>query len=272
VTSAAVTGLGSFSDVDATHQASALIAALDEQAALPAVQRLRATAARLLRPKFGDRLLDVGCGTGDVVRALAGLVGPGGSVVGVDPSAAMLHEARSRTHDPTLSVDYRPGDIAHLDFDTGTFDGVTCERVFQHLDSPEAALEELVRVTRTGGRIVVVDTDWGMHAIHGADPQLTRRVIECWATHAANGWSGRRLPGLFAQAGLAERTVVADTVTSTTGRLPAPPFSTMAECAARAGRLSDGETQTWLSQLTDADECGQFFWAVTMFAVAGTRP
>ena len=78
--------LGGFSHVDADPGAAALIAALDEQASLPAIQRLRASAAEILRPRSGDRLLDVGCGTGEVVRALAGLVGAHGKVVGVEPS------------------------------------------------------------------------------------------------------------------------------------------------------------------------------------------
>ncbi|MGH9274867.1 MAG: hypothetical protein ACRDZU_09495, partial [Acidimicrobiales bacterium] len=72
-------GLESFSHVDALPEADALIAALDEQASLPAIQRLRATTAELLRPRLGARLLDVGCGTGEVVRALAGLVGAHGT-------------------------------------------------------------------------------------------------------------------------------------------------------------------------------------------------
>jgi len=153
--------IGGFRHVDADPEAGALIAALDEQASLPAIQRLRATAAELLRPRLGDRLLDVGCGTGDVVRALAGLVGSRGTVVGIEPSATMLDEARRRTAESTLHVDFSSGDIAQLDFDDATFDGVICERVFQHLDRPRAALAELVRVTRPGGQIIVVDTDWG---------------------------------------------------------------------------------------------------------------
>lgn len=265
--------LGSFSRVDADPGAEGLIAALDEQASLPAIQRLRATTAELLRPRLGDRLLDVGCGTGDVVRALAGLVGAHGTVVGIEPSATMLDEARRRTGERSHNVEFRSGDIARLDFDDATFDGVTCERVFQHLDTPDAALAELVRVIRPGGRIVVIDTDWGMHAIHGADPQLTSRVVQCWAANAANGWSGRRLPGLFVHAGLPEPAVVAETFTSTDGHRPmGPPFTTMAVVAEQSGALSSDDAHTWLAQLADAGERGQFFWAVTMFAVAGARP
>lgn len=267
------TSLSGFSQVDATPDNEALIAALDEQASLPAIQRLRADAAELLRARLGARLLDVGCGTGEVVRSLAGLVGAHGSVVGVEPSVTMVDEARRRTGDGNLRVEFLTGDIARLDFEDATFDGVVCERVFQHLAAPETATAELVRVTRPGGRLVVIDTDWGMHAIHGADPGITARITSVWSDNAANGWSGRRLPGLFAGAGLGDRVVVAETLTSTDAQRPTgPPFTTMAAAAERAGALSAGEAQTWLTQLVDAGERGQFFWALTMFAVAGTRP
>lgn len=87
------TSLGGFSQVDAVPEAAALIGALDDQAALPAIQRLRAAGTELLGPRRGARLLDVGCGTGEVVRALASLVGADGSVIGVKPSATMVQSA-----------------------------------------------------------------------------------------------------------------------------------------------------------------------------------
>ena len=263
---------GGFSHVDADPEAAALIAALDEQASLPGIQRLRAAAAELLQPRLGARLLDVGCGTGEVVRSLAGVVGAHGTVVGVEPSATMLDEARWRTRGSSLRVEFRAGDIMRLDFEDATFDGVTCERVFQHLDAPEKAIGELVRVTRPGGRVVVTDTDWGMHAIHGAEPDLTARIVGFWSDNAANGWSGRRLPGLFVGAGIREPVVVAETFTSTDGQRPTgPPFTTMALLAERAGAVDADDARTWLEQLAAAGRQGQFFWAVTMFAVAGAR-
>jgi len=264
--------LSSFSAVDASSDTDALVAALDEQATLPAIERLRATVIDLLAPRPGDHLLDAGCGTGDITRRLAALAGPTGHVVGVDASTTMVAEAGRRA-DTALSVEFRLGEITHLDVDDCEFDGVYCERVFQHLDDPGVAMAELVRVTRWGGRLAVIDTDWGMHAIDGADPALTARVIASWAEHAANGWAGRQLSALFAGAGPVDLAVAADTLTSRDPRPPAlQPFTTMAAAAERHGAVTAEEARTWLAQLTEADTHGRFFWAVTLIAVAGTRP
>jgi SAM-dependent methyltransferase len=267
------TTLASFSAVDASGDTASLVAALDEQADLPAIERLRAAVVELLAPRPGGRLLDAGCGTGEVARQLAASVGSTGRVVGVDASATMLAEAQRRVNDIALPVEFRHGDINHLDADDCEFDGVYCERVFQHLDDPRAAMAELVRVTQPGGRIAVIDSDWGMHAIHGADPALTTRVLACWAVHAANGWAGRQLPALLAEAGAVELLVSADTIISRDPRPPAlQPFTTMAATAERHGAVTREDAQCWLEQLQGAGTRGTFFWAVTLIAVVASRP
>jgi SAM-dependent methyltransferase len=273
VTSAEAVTLSSFSAVDASTDSETLVAALDEQAALPAIGRLRATLLELLAPRPGSRLLDAGCGTGEFTRHLAAAVGPNGRVVGVDVSATMVREARRRTVEPTLPVEFHRGDITGLAAGDGAFDGAYSERVFQHLEDPRAALAELVRVTRPGGRIAVVDSDWGMHAIHGADRALTARIIGCWAEHAVNGWAGRQLPALFVDAGLVDQVVIADTIISREPRPPSlQPFRTMAALSEHRGAVTTQQAATWLAQLVDAGAGGTFFWAVTLIAVVATRP
>ena len=265
--------LASFSAVDTEPGVADLIGALDEQASIPAIQRLRAATTDLLDVRLGHRLVDIGCGTGEVARALAARVGPTGSVLGLDASETMLAEARRRTGTTALPVEFRRGDITRLDLPDASVDRIVCERVFQHLTDPQAAMAELVRVTRPAGRIVVIDTDWGLHAIHGAEPALTAKIVDHWARSAANGLAGRQLPALFAGAGLHNPIVLAETITSTDpGRASLPPFTTMAAAATSGGALSATEAQTWLRQLAEAGRRGQFFWAVTMFLVAGTRP
>jgi SAM-dependent methyltransferase len=194
-------------------------------------------------------------------------------VLGIDASETMITEAQRRASATTLPVEFRLGDVCHLDIDDSSYDGVLCERVLQHVVEPSAAMAELVRITRPGGRIVVIDTDWGLHAIHGADPDLTRAVVESWARERANGLVGRQLPAIFAAAGMPEPTVRAEVITSTDPQRPwSPPFTTMAASAARAGAIRAAEAEMWLSQLVGAGRRGHFFWALTMFAVASIRP
>jgi ubiquinone/menaquinone biosynthesis C-methylase UbiE len=263
--------VGTFSAVDASAEAHQMICVLDRIAALAGVQRLKGAATDLLAPASGQRLVDVGCGTGEDARALATYVGPEGRVIGIDPSETMLNEARRRTT-RALALEYRLGDATELPLDDASVDGCRSERVFQYLAAPESALAELVRVTRPDGRIVVVDTDWGMHALHGADPNLTDTILEVWTSVMANGRSARRLPGLFRAAGM-DPMIHSETFVSTDGAVASgEPFTFMAVAAAAAEAISADEADVWLAQLADAGRRGEFFWAATMFAVGARRP
>lgn len=92
------------------------------------------------------RILDVGCGAGQVVHAL---VVRGHDAYGVDACAPALDIARQGPGSYHLLTDY------HLPFDASTFDAVGCYTVLEHVAAPEGMLAEMARVLRPGGRIVV---------------------------------------------------------------------------------------------------------------------
>jgi ubiquinone/menaquinone biosynthesis C-methylase UbiE len=130
----------------------------------------------LLEVREGARLLDVGCGAGNDVQDLARLVGPSGRVVGIDSSATMIEQARARTADGDLPVEYLQEDAYHLPFEENSFDGCVSSRVFKHLAEPERALGEMVRVARTGARIVVAEADFDLTIVDIPDRTLARMM------------------------------------------------------------------------------------------------
>lgn len=122
--------------------------ALQEERHADLVDRLTG----LLAPLTGEeRVLDVGCGTGALAYALAPLVG---EVVGVDASEEYL--AAAREHAPP-GCTFVLGDAEALPFPYGDFDLVGCLRVLHHVRRPELVVSEMARVTRRGGRLLVVD-------------------------------------------------------------------------------------------------------------------
>ena len=86
---------GGFSEVDGTGAAESYAGYLDGVRGIDAVAEWKERSFALLAPRPGAHLLDVGCGTGDDVLALADRVRPGGRATGIDASAAMIDEARA---------------------------------------------------------------------------------------------------------------------------------------------------------------------------------
>jgi ubiquinone/menaquinone biosynthesis C-methylase UbiE len=110
-------------------------------------------ALQALELRGGDRLLDVGCGTGAAVRAAAKIVE---RAVGVDLSPKMLDQARERAAGLS-GVEFVEGDSENLPFADGEFTAVLCTTSLHHYPRPEAAAREFARVLAPGGRIVIGD-------------------------------------------------------------------------------------------------------------------
>ncbi len=103
----------------------------------------------------GDAVLDVACGTGVLAREASRVVGPDGSVVGLDVNEGMLAIARQKAHD----VDWRLGPAESLPFPEATFDRVVSQFGLMFFEDPTQAIAEMSRVLRPGGVIAVAVWD-----------------------------------------------------------------------------------------------------------------
>ncbi|MGI5467606.1 methyltransferase domain-containing protein [Streptomyces sp. CA-132043] len=221
----------------------------------------------------GKKVLEIGSGTGDDARELARLVGPEGRVVGTDVSAAMVDEARRRSaQGPDLPVGFSIEDMRKMTFADASFDATTAKLVRQHCDDLDAADDELMRVTRPGGRIAVFDYDFDTLTVDHPDRTRTREAVHCFCDGHRNGWNGRALGRRFLERGLREVSLTPYTV-----RMPFPFFRRSMEGrlgqAQASGALSWSieEIADWWAPLTEAEQRGWFFASITGFVLAGTR-
>ena len=179
-----------------------LVTLLDAQEQEPPVQRLRAWAFDALAPLPGESAVDVGSGTGTELRRLAAAVAANGRAVGVEPNPALRAEAVQRIALLGSSATCIDGDAADLPFADGSVHVLRCERVFQHLADPQAAANEFARVLAPGGRVAVLDSDWGTVITHPGDPDLVRRYSEANWRRMPNPFAARHLPHQLRSAGL----------------------------------------------------------------------
>jgi len=120
--------------------------------------RLRKTTVDQALIKPGDRVLDVGCGTGEVTL-LAKISAKHGAVYGIDPAPEMIAVARKKAARKGLEIDFRVGVIEALPFPDGSLDVVTSSLMMHHLpeDLKARGLAEIYRVLKPGGRLLIAD-------------------------------------------------------------------------------------------------------------------
>ena len=123
------------------------------------LRELRQRTADLARIEPGERVLDVGCGTGKLAMEVARRVGTTGRVIGIDPGEHQIARARSKAAQRGLSIEFQIGVIEHLDFPDQTFDVVLSTIMLHHLSDllQRQGLAEIGRVLKPGGRLVIAD-------------------------------------------------------------------------------------------------------------------
>jgi SAM-dependent methyltransferase len=256
-----------FTAVDDQDDPGFWVHVLDRVRQEPAYAAYKSRIAELLRPVAGGRYLEVGVGTGADAVELGSRFGV--DVVGVDSSRTMVEEARRRGLEALVA------DAAMLPFEDTSFDGCWADRTFQHLADPAAALAQLVRVTKPGGRVVIADPDYDTQVVDVTDQDLARRVLRFRADHALrNGTLAHRIAGAFVRSGLTDVFVAAVPVVlrDSSALDHAMGLRSWAATAAERGHLAEEDVQRWEQEIDTAIAERRFLYAFTIFLTAGSKP
>jgi len=151
---------------------------LNDLLSLGAHRLWKRQAVAWVRPRPGQRLLDICCGTGDLALLLAAGVRPGGEVLGLDAAAEPLAIAAARgRRQPWLPLRWQQGDAQATALPDATADGAVIAYGLRNLADPAAGLRELRRLLRAGGRAAVLDFNRPSGAVASFQRLYLRRLV-----------------------------------------------------------------------------------------------
>ncbi len=239
----------------------------------PDVIAQRAEFLEAFGPVPGERVLDVGAGPGFLAVAMAEAVGASGSVCGVDVSGPLLKIARSQLGDQ-FDIEFRHGDAASLPYPDESFDTVVSTQVLEYVPDVDAALTEIHRVLRVGGRVALLDTDWDSVVWHSDDRTRMTRVLAAWEEHAVHPFLPRTLTRRLARAGF-----------QVTKQQIIPLLNAVFDPNTYSNRLIDlitsfvvgkegvsqDEADVWAQELRECGAKGEYFFSLNRYFFLGQK-
>ncbi len=254
------------------EDAARMAAFLEESATRPDQVQVNLALRDVLAPRPGERVLEVGCGSGVLCRLVATGLLPGGEMVGVDVAPDMIAAAR-KLAGAQAGVRFEVSAGEALPSRDETFDAAFGARLLLHVKDPVSVVVEMARVVKPGGRVVLMDWDWETIVVTHPNRELTRRVLH-WRCdhHSGDNWSGRRLLDHALDARLRDVTIVPVTTIarSETAALTGSLFRA-AERARADDAITLDEYAHWTRELQQQLSEGRFLAAITYFILRGWR-
>ena len=238
------------------------------------VLRRRALVREALAAQPGERVIDIGCGPGFYVAELLEEVGPEGAVLGVDAAEAMLAIAAKRC-EAHRNASFEKADAMSLPGADDAYDAALSVQVMEYVPDVGAALAEIHRILRPGGRVVIWDVDWETLSLYSTDPERMARAKRAFDKHLTHPALPQRLTALLRAAGFEDVAMEGHVFASNAYDAEAylcmglPLF---AEFIGSQEEFGPDAAKAWEEEQRELGERGEFYFAVIQCCFTATKP
>jgi 2-polyprenyl-3-methyl-5-hydroxy-6-metoxy-1,4-benzoquinol methylase len=246
-------------EIDADKQAM-LAKRLEGRAQMPKFVEIRESYFDKIGLPVTGRVLELGCGTGAVCRAIASRPGFVGTVVGSDLSAKLIETAKNITAKSGLkNIEYHQADAQGSDAHDGQYDLVLAHTVISHVSDLTAFLREAIRLAKQGGQIILHDGDYASCIFDTNTPELDLKMPQL-IIPAANKYVMRAIPRLLRDSDVEITHAICDVVLEIgTGEFFPGLAKNLGPIAARAGTILQAELDQWIEAIDRALSENTFF-------------
>ena len=259
---------------DGTEFNEERIAALERIYRTPSMSDRRRRVRDLLALESGEEVLSVGTGPGFESHGLAADVGEEGRVHGIDTAPPMLAVARDRCADLDWAT-FEEGDAAELPIGAATFDAATAVQVYEYVADLDAAVSELYRVLRPGGRAIVLSSDARTMTYHAADQARSDRITAAFANHYTNPQLARtvkpRLEGANFEVTDQEAYVHFETELCDDA-VSAAFIPGIKSVVTERGAIDEREVEAWVDDLHARGDAGEYFFSYNQYLYVAEKP
>jgi ubiquinone/menaquinone biosynthesis C-methylase UbiE len=257
------------SQADTTLQS--MITRLEERGRHPGFLRMIRDYALTLPQERPLTVLDLGCGTGVVIRQLMEILHPSSVLHGADISNGLLNEARKLAPDERIRWDHVP--FGKLPYNDASFDAITMHTLLSHVPDPVAVLDESARILKPSGRLIVFDADHAGTTYGQPDYETTRRIdyllTSAIATHPD---ICRQMPRYLQATGFELQSHRSEMISECgRGDYWLSSVRGFARMIPALGILSPEETQAWVGHMLGSHENGTFFAAGAFYTFHAQR-